>query len=144
MLFDEGQIDVWDSGRRMSRRRKVMLQGSPETHCHYCRDRVYPQAHAQRVGDMRIMATKDHVVAACMGGDVTVIACNYCNSIKGDTPYEVFVEFMKTNPPYELRRQSYREFCHAVMLAGLSTYMEQFRRPNVTGRFTKRDLRRGR
>lgn len=70
--------------------------------CSYC-DRVMNSR------DVRLHATRDHVVPVSKGGKVKLICCITCNGIKGDMLPEQWGAFMAAHPSwwlltkYELR-----------------------------------------
>jgi hypothetical protein len=132
-----------------------------EITCHYCGCETFPPGHPLSIAmadkDIRFMRTKDHVIPRVSGGEEWVYSCKYCNEIKSDDPYEVFVAFIATKPELEGRWAAYREFKRVLMLKGLEHIEADAqcdKEPDIEqydsrfsahwcGRYSAKELRRG-
>jgi hypothetical protein len=116
--------------------------------CYYCGTKTYPAGSAKADDDPRVTATRDHITPKCDGGEEVVNACAYCNNIKSHEPVEVFIEFMKTNPPYEMRRQAFRDFKRVLLLEAIAARHEKADGYDFSlfthqkGRYSLRELRK--
>lgn len=91
--------------------------------CHYCGGAMHAPGSPRALADRKSMRTRDHKIPTCVGGSGeprnVVMACARCNEMKGDTPYEVFVFFMRQCGSDTTKHpRQYRAFCHDLSLAG--------------------------
>lgn len=131
----------------------------PMGRCHYCNRVTYPPGSHPAIYDPNCMGTRDHVNPrrlACVEDQLkeeVVHACHECNSIKGDSPYDVFVFWMQHRDKLagkKMRNDEFRDFIFALTLTGFHAAYnmavhERCRHDpaprGAGGRFTVRSLR---
>lgn len=108
-------------------------------HCVYCGRRTYPAGSAEALDRPQLRRTRDHIESLASPrrkeDEPTVTACARCNEIKGSTPIEVFLHWLKQNPKgpahqVETGWKNYRNFCHELLLLGLECPTEDDEPPD--------------
>jgi len=97
--------------------------------CHYCGRRTVPRSECG-AQNHDLARTIDHKIPKAIltqqvrkvgGQDNEVIACARCNAMKGNTPYEVFVDWIETHGPRKALSDqlAYRRHVYNLTLRGL-------------------------
>ena len=126
---------------------------------------MFSAGHPSAIADPACTRTRDHIVPAMMGvkalhPDNVKRVCRGCNEIKGSAPFEIFAYFMRNakRQPVGQARLAMNQFVYSLArvsfvlakqdaLARAGVPQEPFEATSLEtprGRFTKRDLRRGR
>lgn len=128
--------------------------------CFYCSRLVYPGGHPDVIVNPDSRRTRDHVIPSMMGAenlrpDNVVVACEGCNSIKADAPYEIFDFFIRNckrgargqmrlamrQLVYNLARVGMITVLRDAAVNGRREYQPMFK---PRGKYSLSDLRRGR
>lgn len=129
--------------------------------CFYCGCDIYPHGSRALALDEGAKKTRDHIVPVMMGSayltaNNVVPCCADCNNVKTDAPAEVFMYFLrnfKPRTPIKERRLAFKQFCYSLTRVGLVACLKDCAEnsqvayaPMVKprGKFTKRDLMKGR
>lgn len=141
----------------MSARHRLARSGA----CAYCERPVFPAGSPEVRADPTCQATKDHVLPQIWhdsGNGVrsvanSVTACVGCNGVKGHYPEEPFRFFLaETRGTPRFNHAEFRRLIFGLALAGFkAAYRDAASRMSpptplaaVRGRYTAKDLRRGR
>ena len=103
------------------------MSGSKREYCHYCAREVFEAGSVGAEEYPRQLRTRDHVNSSSSGKKIDhqsniVVACFECNTLKADTPYEVFTYYLRqVGVRHGLSNQkAYRKFCYDLMRAGFA------------------------
>lgn len=87
---------LWFNMFRAARTRRKRIRWESDPKCHYCKRVTILDLKTHRSNPSELLATWDHMTPLCDGGSEspknTVIACQACNTLKSDIPYEIFVD----------------------------------------------------